>query len=293
MTYWDYPYSYCLIKILDQCLRPKNLAIAIKILYTPFNFMENDLQNHSWILTQDGSWTLFSERFQEACHSTAGALAETHLHYIQGCRIEEKTDLSILEVGFGLGVGFLATYDKLHGQKKKWTFLSLEIDHDLLEWFRLKNLSHDFLSRLHWKKEGDLTYLEAQDEFITLTILAGDARRSLPLFAETFCIKWNAIYQDAFSPKKNPTLWTKEWFELLKRFSTLDVTLSTYSASSSIRKGLHETGWILSKGERFGLKRTSTRAGLQGETDPEILLHLQRSPALALTDDNIKDILHN
>lgn len=69
--------------------------------------------------------------------------------------------------------------------------------------------------------------------------------------------------------------------------------LSTYSASSSIRKSLTEAGWILKRGDKFGPKRSSTRAYLRGETDPEILLHLERSPVAALTDDNADAFLQN
>jgi tRNA U34 5-methylaminomethyl-2-thiouridine-forming methyltransferase MnmC len=70
-------------------------------------------EGHRFVETEDGSWTLFSEAFQEACHSTTGARAETLLHYIQGCRILEKakihSPLVVLEIGFGLGIGLLTT----------------------------------------------------------------------------------------------------------------------------------------------------------------------------------------
>ncbi len=72
---------------------------------------------HSIVFTEDGSETFFSEAFQEACHSTTGAKTETILHYIEGCKILGKSEifspLSILEVGFGLGVGFLTTLEKI------------------------------------------------------------------------------------------------------------------------------------------------------------------------------------
>ena len=66
--------------------------------------------DYRFVETEDGTKTLFSERFGEACHSTTGAKSETLLHYIHGCEITEKAkqnSLSILEVGFGLGVGLL------------------------------------------------------------------------------------------------------------------------------------------------------------------------------------------
>lgn len=246
--------------------------------------------DHSLVETSDGSFTLFSEVFQEACHSTSGAKSETILHYIEGSKvlsqIERFEPLTILEVGFGLGVGFLTTWEKLP-KHKKWHFVSLELDRKLLEWFKSNHTDHEFLKDLKWN--GNI--LEAQDESVTLTILQGDARITLPAYLEAHQLKWHAIYQDAFSPKKNPTLWTKEWFGLLKASSHPEVTLSTYSASSSIRKSLHETGWGVQKGEKFGPKRTSTRAVLNRPTDPEILLQLERSPVNAISDLHIKETL--
>jgi tRNA U34 5-methylaminomethyl-2-thiouridine-forming methyltransferase MnmC len=251
--------------------------------------------NHQWIETADGSFTLFSESFQEACHSTTGAVAETKLHYLQGCQIEDKIKsehfLSILEVGFGLGIGFLTTHEVLKNSDRPWSFTSLEIDEKLLEWFRIENLGHAFLKNLVWINDGSLKILECKNESIHLRILCGDARKSLPDFLKKFKTKWSAIYQDAFSPKKNPVLWTKEWFELLKLHSTPEVLLSTYSASSSVRKSLLEAGWKLHKGEKFGPKRTSTRASLSGISDPDILLQLERSPVPALRDDNLDSFL--
>ncbi len=250
---------------------------------------------HRWLETEDGSQTLFSEVFQEGCHSTSGAKKETLLHYIEGCQIQEilrsHEQLVILEVGFGLGIGFLTTLEELETSTHPWTFLSLELDEELLEWFRLQHLEHPFLKLLKWDMVGEVKVLTAKNSMTELTILCGDARKTLPKYVEISGIKWNAIYQDAFSPRKNPSLWTKEWFELLKANSLPRTYLSTYSASSSIRKSLLEAGWSLHKGEKFGPKRTSTRATLSGISDTEILEQLNRSPAPALRDDNIETFL--
>ena len=224
--------------------------------------------------TEDGSQTLFSERFGEACHSTTGARSETLLHYIHGCEITKKAKqetLSILEVGFGLGVGLITTWEMTKDLPARVHFLSLEIDPALVKWFHEEYENHPVMT----------------DPKFTFEILVGDARIALPDYAKKNRPHWNAIYQDAFSPKRNPVLWTKEWFTLLKEYSAPDVVLSTYSASSSIRKSLIESGWKLSPGEKFGPKRTSTRARLSGETDPAILDALSRSPVKALSDKDL------
>lgn len=242
---------------------------------------------HQWVETGDGSYTLFSEHFQETCHSSSGAKEETLLHYIKGCQIESKAreldHLAILEVGFGLGIGFLTTLEVLSNHQKPWTFLSLEMDEELLEWFKAQ---HPELN-LEWSQSENVKILSGVSQQVNLIILCGNARETLPTYSKQHPLKWNAIYQDAFSPKKNPILWTKEWFEFLKSHSATDVQLSTYSASTAIRKSLLESGWSLQKGEKFGPKRTSTRANLSGINDPDILLHLERSPVTSLRDQMV------
>lgn len=268
--------------------KTQEVLLMTQIFLSDKEAMKATPPGHQWVETQDGSFTLFSERFQEACHSSSGAREETLLHYLKGCQVEEKIEtlssLSILEVGFGLGIGFLTTYEVLEKSSTPWSFLSMEIDENLLEWFRQTHKDHAFLKKLKWETKGEIKTLSAKNDLIELTILCGDARQTLPTFTKALSQSWNCIYQDAFSPKRNPLLWTVEWFELLKAHSNSDVVLSTYSASTSIRKSLTKAGWKLHKGEKFGPKRTSTRATLSGESDPEIMLHLERSPVDAFTD---------
>jgi tRNA U34 5-methylaminomethyl-2-thiouridine-forming methyltransferase MnmC len=233
------------------------------------------------VQTDDGSESFYSYLYNEGGHSTSGADAETQLHYIQGCKVSERIyqiqDFTIFEVGFGIGIGFKQTFHAIADHK--FTFYSIEIDEKLIEHV----IAHDPFFR-GMKKMG--SHYELQKEHARLIIVVGDARQTVPKFH--FHRKFHAIYQDAFSPKRNASLWTTQWFALLKKLADDDVILSTYSSSSSIRKSLIAAGWKVKKGEKFGPKRSSTRAMLSGETDKDILEHLQRSPAQELTDDNAK-----
>lgn len=237
------------------------------------------LRDYELIQTDDGSTTLYSKTYGEACHSTSGAAAETRLHYIDGCKITEKLNqdsgLKILEVGFGTGLGFLETLKAIPGDKF-FTFTSLEIDPNLVEYF--------FSQHKFEFTKVDTCYFYTSKNF-ELKVYVGNARDEIKKLSPGF----NAIYQDAFSPKRNAILWTKEWFSDLKAVASQDCIMSTYSASSSIRKAMIAAGWKLFKGSQFGPKRSSTRASLLGETDPDILKHLERSPAILITDSNYQD----
>ena len=230
------------------------------------------------VTTDDGSQTLFSELFNEACHSTAGARAETRFHYIEGCRLSETLEIfdeiHILEVGFGTGIGWLETLEFLKTYPhKKLKFISLEMDEGLLEW-----------SVPEAKKISDHTY-QLVDMNCELQVLIGDARHTIKSLPTEF---FHAIYQDAFSPKRNPTLWTHQWFTDLKRIAHESCTLATYSASVSIRKSLMKAGWSVYEGPAFAQKRSSTRANLSGLMNEDFLSKLNTHTIMALDD---KDFL--
>jgi tRNA U34 5-methylaminomethyl-2-thiouridine-forming methyltransferase MnmC len=230
------------------------------------------------VTTDDGSQTLFSELFNEACHSTAGARAETRFHYIEGCRLSEMLEvfdeIHILEVGFGTGIGWLETREFFRAYPhKKLKFISLELDVALLEW-----------SVPEAKKIGSHTY-QLVDMNCELQVLIGDARHTIHSLPANF---FHAIYQDAFSPKRNPTLWTHQWFSDLKRLAHPSCMLATYSASVSIRKSLLQAGWTVYEGPAFAQKRSSTRAKLSGEMSEEFLSKLNTHSISALDD---KDFL--
>lgn len=249
--------------------------------------MKKNLDNYEEIITDDGSITVFSKLYREACHSTSGARAETKLHYIEGCDILTKSQkpipLHIFEAGFGLGIGFEETFKAL--SHKKFIFITTEIDEDLVKYVIEENVIYQGIERF----ESPVVHYKLHTDRFYLLILIGDARETVPKLSKLGEFEFDCIYQDAFSPKRNAILWTKEWFELLKSYSNKSCIMSTYSSSSSIRKSMIAAGWKVYHGEKFGTKRSSTRARLSGETQSDILEHLERSPAITITDENYKE----
>ena len=242
--------------------------------------MNKKANQYDIILTDDGSETLFSHLYNESCHSASGAKAETKLHYIEGCRIEQaaknQSELAILEVGFGTGIGFDETCKALESFDIPIRFVSFEIDRQLIDRYQTNNQEAFIFD------ENKATLLRGNIELI---IYIGDARLNIKSVKH----KFDAIYQDAFSPKKNADLWTTEWFRDLKQLANEGCIMSTYSASSSIRKSMMAAGWKLSMGDQFGSKKSSTRAKITGTTDSDITQQLERSPAPEITDKNYKE----
>lgn len=242
-----------------------------------------NLKNYSKITTEDGSSTFFSEVYAEACHSTSGAKTETQTHYIKGCEVDKRAasskQLNIFEVGFGVGIGFTESMNICKEHNCFLNFISTEIDPQLTE---------AVLIELGFKFQKNNDYFISKGEGYKLIILNGNARESIKNISNIFSEKFNAIYQDAFSPKRNSILWTTQWFTDLKTIAASDCIMSTYSSSSSVRKSMMAAGWFLYHGVKFGPKRSSTRARLTGETELDIIERMKCSPAIELTDDNYK-----
>lgn len=237
---------------------------------------------HTLVITEDGSPTLHSQRFDESCHSTSGAREETLVHYLAGCRVHEllteHLHVHILEVGLGTGLGWQETLALSQTVPTSFlTFVSLELDEELVKWALPEATRHQADQRIWYQQD----FPRAQ-----LKVIVGDARVVLPLWKPAL-EKFHAVYQDAFSPRKNPTLWTTQWFALLGGLAHPGARLSTYSASISIRKALHAAGWGVFPGEAFARKKSSTRARWNLPGDPALLAELATHPTPPLTDSEI------
>jgi len=131
-----------------------------------------------------------------------------------------------------------------------------------------------------------------EDERWRIHVLFGDARKII----HTITRPVDIVYQDAFSPAKNPLLWTREWFADLRAMCTGDAILTTYSVAASTRMGLHENGFRLyeyrPKGARKSLIASPAplRGNLEGLTPIDMELKIRRNPkAASLRDDEILD----
>lgn len=260
------------------------------------------LEGYQFVATDDESVTLFSEAFNEACHSTHGARKETREIYLEGCELTKlaqecpNTPLRILEIGFGAGIGVIETL-KYAREKDLGPLhmITTEIDPKLVDYLLSTSEFAGFSSpekTLHSKREN-LAQVETSLGDFKLTILIGDARYTLSQYSVIERLApVHAIYQDAFSPKRNPALWSTEWFKLLGEFwATPQTRLSTYSASNSIRKALRDSGWGVQVAKGFGPKRQSTRARWASEIDQALLSTLERSGAQALCDEDLRQRL--
>ena len=180
------------------------------------------------VITKDGSNTLFSKEFNESYHSTKdGALHESlQKHVIPAFNFHKNNkELKILDICFGLGYNIFATlyYIKKNNLSTKIHIISPEFDKSLITSLSSFNYPKEFdgLKQIITKLSQNFYY---EDEQFKIEIILGDARESLPKIREKFDI----VYQDAFSPKQNPLLWTREYLKDIKIIKDHDVLKPTY-----------------------------------------------------------------
>ena len=250
------------------------------------------MENKYLLQTEDGTSTLFLEEYDQAMHSMSGAYEESLLKHIipsqiLGCNIEH---LYVLDIGFGLGYNVLALMNEFINRKinSEITIISLEKDRCFLEFMNNIKFNDSRDNIYSFIKE---IYLSGKGNFhgIEFKILFGDARKTLKTLGN---IKFHAVFQDPFSPSKNPELWSVQYFLVLKSLLAQNGIITTYSSADHIRRAMYEAGLHIGRGPSVGKKREGTIAALIetgseiNEEDMSIILNSIKS--VPYEDDDFK-----
>ena len=240
------------------------------------------------VQSEDGSFTAYSSEFEEHYHSTRdGALQESlSKHVIPAFKHHnQKDELCILDICFGLGFNTLATlhYVKQQGLNKKLRIFSPEFDAELiasLRSFTYPDIFTPFLPII----EALSTKNVYEDEQLHIELYIGDAREFLRTTTERFDI----VYQDAFSPKQNPMLWTKEYFSDIARLIKNDGILTTYSMALKTRLALYENGFniYINRGEGYRDATLASKRELSGYEAVEMRHKIACNPDIEPLHDN-------
>lgn len=193
------------------------------------------------VLSDDGSYTAYSEEYDEHYHSTKdGALHESLTKHVEpALKLKQSQEkIVILDICFGLGFNALSTiyYAQQHNIKSKIEIFSPELDSKLIESLNDFIYPEEFDGFKHIIEKLIATN-RYEDEKIKIELFVGDARKYIKTFNKE---KFDVVYQDAFSPSVNPLLWTKEYFRDISEIIKKDGILTTYSMALKTRLALHE-----------------------------------------------------
>ncbi|MBI4662312.1 MAG: methyltransferase [Verrucomicrobia bacterium] len=228
-------------------------------------------ENYRIVRLANGVYSVHSLRHAETFHPVIGPVAEAQALYVEqlGLRERFRADASgfvIWDVGLGAAANAITVLRGLAEQPGSVQLVSF--DHTLeplrfamenagllgylggierpLEELLLQRATRMFLGKIevNWRIElGDFP-----------TFLAGPGAQDLP--------KPHAILFDAYSPAKNPSMWTQPLFSRL--FQLLapgrPCALPTYSRSTMLRVTLLLAGFYVGSGHATGEKEETTMA---------------------------------
>ena len=246
-------------------------------------------------LTQDGSYTFFSEEFQETFHSSFGAKQEAEVRYVQPCQLRqlarEQSTIRILDVCYGLGYNSAAALEVIGSINPQCyvELIGLELNPDVPRQAIAQKLLErspcaDLLTELSNKAL-------VCSKFLAAKLLLGDARQTIQTIVGQ---SWqaDAIFLDPFSPPKCPQLWTVEFIELVARCLTPTGRLATYSSSAAVRTALAKAGLNLGSVTGAGRKSPGTIAAFEYKSLPPLSVkereHLQTRAAIPYRDPTLQ-----
>lgn len=201
-----------------------------------------------FMITEDGSHTIYLPEMKEHYHSVHGAVQESrHIYIEQGLLQLDKNEISILEIGFGTGLNAFLTFGYSKPGKLKISYTSiekyplLEKEYSQLNYPGQVFSEYAFVFReLHsaewnvWKElDSDFRIRKLHSDLLTIQLNPEE--------------KYDLIYYDAFAPDKQPEMWSN--FVLNKVVSMLkrNGLLLTYCAKGAVRRSLAEAGLIMER----------------------------------------------
>jgi tRNA U34 5-methylaminomethyl-2-thiouridine-forming methyltransferase MnmC len=211
--------------------------------------------------TADGSNTLFNETIGEHYHSKHGALQESkHVFIDAGLKhaTAEKSEISVLEVGFGTGLNFILSFEYCTQNKIKLNYTSIEAF----------PLTAEIITQT-----GYSAYVDPKtwDDFISNydaalkseQILSSNCKLEIPhatLVDFTTEKKYDVIYYDAFSVQHQPEMWSNEIIAHTCSFLKPGGTFVTYAITGNLKRAVKACGFTIEKLPGAPGKREMLRA---------------------------------
>jgi len=195
--------------------------------------------------TEDGSPSAYSETFREGYHPLEGARRQAEELFVRLSGIEKRREARVVEVGFGLGINFLASVEALRRRGGTLFFIGLEprplparaLD-ELLLFCRLAPEARAVLLSA-WERGRD--FVVAGEGFVLKLLFS-------PIEAAQLPQAWaDAVYYDPFSPRANPEAWSPENLARVRRALRPGGVLVSYAVAGRVRRALEALGFSVEK----------------------------------------------
>jgi tRNA U34 5-methylaminomethyl-2-thiouridine-forming methyltransferase MnmC len=248
-------------------------------------------------ITDDGSYTFFSEQFGQTFHSKYGAKEESIFKYAIPTLLAEKASrghLRILDICYGLGYNSAAALETIWRSNPNCTIeiIALELDRSVPVSAIEHHLLNDWeepipqlLTRLGRAELIETAKLKAQ-------LIFGDARQTIDRVIDR-SFQADAIFLDPFSPTACPQLWTVEFIDRVAKCCAADGIIATYSCAAAVRAALVSARLFVGDSTPVGRKSPGTIASFTSSQltplSQQELEHLQTRAAIPYRDPSLAD----
>lgn len=249
-------------------------------------------------ITEDGSYTFFSEEFQEHFHSHAGAKREAQEKFLIPCRIADQaatqSTIRLLDICYGLGHNTAAALTEIWRVNPdcQVELFALERDQAIATHSYQQNLLNPWSENVS-EILGKLSQnLQIQTDRLKANLLIGDARQTIQtVMQQNF--QADAIFLDPFSPPKCPQLWTVEFIDLVAKCLDQKGYLATYSCAAAVRFAMQQASLKVASTPAVGRRSPGTLARWIPEDlealSPQEQEHLHTNAAIPYRDPELND----
>lgn len=219
-----------------------------------------------------------SADYDDCYFSAEDGLAETRYVFIEGSNLTQRlrqhsrSFFCIGELGFGTGLNFLETWRvfrqhapanlRLHYWSIDRQPLNLsDLQRALDRWPELAAPAQELVGAYPPPLSG-VHRRNFDAGRVVLDLVWADAAEALSDLGSLEMPLVDAWYLDGFAPSRNDAMWAPALFQHMAAASQPDASVATYSAAGSVRRGLGEAGFGVSKHPGFGRKRECLRGTL-------------------------------
>ena len=186
------------------------------------------------VITDDGSKTVYSERFGEHYHSTFGAVNESNHVFIEaGYSAVAANPVSVLEIGFGTGLNAWLTLQQTSKLNR----------HTFYETVELYPIDNATISELLDNKVFRSLHAAPWEQPVEITSDFTIYKRKSNLLQTSFISKFDVVYFDAFSPAVQPEMWNFDIFAGIYEMMNHGAVLTTYCAKGEVRRTMQSAGF--------------------------------------------------
>jgi len=217
----------------------------------------------SFVITGDGSKTLYHAGIGEHYHSRHGAVQESkHVFVGMGLsyflELNRPKTVSVLEIGLGTGLNFLLSADYCAGVDVQLDYVGVEA-YPLSAEMVAQTGYERYISSSLW----DSFLAQYTDSWHNTQTLAADCLLTgihQEILQFTTDKRFDILYFDAFAAVRQPEMWTAETLQHVAGFLKAEGVFVTYAITGHLKRTLRELGFTVEKVPGAPGKREMLRA---------------------------------